>query len=292
MLLKSSEHEAFLMGRETAHKQGERQAEGEAGPSLSKEPDAGPIPVLWDHNQPEVSPRFPLSHRVAIVLGVLNIIFVCLLLVQWIHCRGSSRASCANCCSCPDLFMKNGNYCYYFSLEKKDWNASLEFCLDKDSHLLEFTDRWEMSLLLRFLKNDFYWIGLRNKSGWRWEDGSPLKISSIVSNSLIQKCGAINQHHLQAASCEALLPWICKKSLLLRFLKNDFYWIGLRNKSGWRWEDGSPLKISSIVSNSLIQKCGAINQHHLQAASCEALLPWICKKKLPWEHLHGILNPG
>ncbi|XP_059260448.1 killer cell lectin-like receptor subfamily G member 1 [Mustela nigripes] len=68
-----------------------------------------------------------------------------------------------------------------------------------------------MSLLLRFLKNDFYWIGLRNKSGWRWEDGSPLKISSIVSNSLIQKCGAINQHHLQAASCEALLPWICKK---------------------------------------------------------------------------------
>ncbi|XP_044929364.1 killer cell lectin-like receptor subfamily G member 1 isoform X3 [Mustela putorius furo] len=229
--------------------------------------------------QQKVSPRFPLSHRVAIVLGVLNIIFVCLLLVQWIHCRGSSRASCANCCSCPDLFMKNGNYCYYFSLEKKDWNASLEFCLDKDSHLLEFTDRWEMSLLLRFLKNDFYWIGLRNKSGWRWEDGSPLKISSIVSNSLIQKCGAINQHHLQAASCEALLPWICKKSLLLRFLKNDFYWIGLRNKSGWRWEDGSPLKISSIVSNSLIQKCGAINQHHLQAASCEALLPWICKKR-------------
>ncbi|XP_032203095.1 killer cell lectin-like receptor subfamily G member 1 isoform X6 [Mustela erminea] len=107
--------------------------------------------------------------------------------------------------------MKNGNYCYYFSLEKKDWNSSLEFCLDKDSHLLDFTDRGEMSLLLRFLKNDFYWIGLRNKSGWRWQDGSPLKISSIVSNSLIQKCGAINQHHLQAASCEALLPWICKK---------------------------------------------------------------------------------
>lgn len=40
--------------------------------------------------------------------------------------------------------MKSGNYCYYFSLEKKDWNSSLEFCLDKESHLLEFTDQREM----------------------------------------------------------------------------------------------------------------------------------------------------
>ncbi|XP_045866632.1 killer cell lectin-like receptor subfamily G member 1 isoform X3 [Meles meles] len=106
--------------------------------------------------------------------------------------------------------MKNGNYCYYFSVKKKDWNSSLEFCLAKDSHLAEFTDKQEMSLVQQILKNDFYWIGLRNKSGWRWEDGSPLT-SSIVSNSLIQKCGTINRNGLQASSCEVSLPWICKK---------------------------------------------------------------------------------
>ncbi|XP_047598999.1 killer cell lectin-like receptor subfamily G member 1 isoform X2 [Lutra lutra] len=157
------------------------------------------------------SSRFPLSHQVAIGLGLLNIIFVCLLLVQWIHCQGSSRTSCSSCCSCPDLFMKNGNYCYYFSMEKKDWKSSLEFCLAKDSHLLEFTDRQEMSLVKQLLKDDFYWIGLRNEAGWRWGDGSPLNISSIISNNLIQKCGAINGNGLQASSCEVSLPWICKK---------------------------------------------------------------------------------
>ncbi|XP_047599002.1 killer cell lectin-like receptor subfamily G member 1 isoform X4 [Lutra lutra] len=135
--------------------------------------------------------------------------------------------------------MKNGNYCYYFSMEKKDWKSSLEFCLAKDSHLLEFTDRQEMeevamaeveevaacvllkdfdgflshieSLVKQLLKDDFYWIGLRNEAGWRWGDGSPLNISSIISNNLIQKCGAINGNGLQASSCEVSLPWICKK---------------------------------------------------------------------------------
>ncbi|KAF3816369.1 hypothetical protein GH733_014542, partial [Mirounga leonina] len=53
-------------------------------------------------------------------------------------------SKCTTCHSCPDLWMKYGNYCYYFSVEKKDWNSSLEFCLAEDSHLLMFTDNQEM----------------------------------------------------------------------------------------------------------------------------------------------------
>ncbi|XP_030896963.1 killer cell lectin-like receptor subfamily G member 1 isoform X2 [Leptonychotes weddellii] len=107
--------------------------------------------------------------------------------------------------------MKYGNYCYYFSVEKKDWNSSLEFCLAEDSHLLMFTDNQEMRLLQNFLKKDFYWIGLRNDFGWRWEDGSALNISRILSNNLIQKCGTISKDGLQASSCGVLLQWVCKK---------------------------------------------------------------------------------
>ncbi|XP_027975464.1 killer cell lectin-like receptor subfamily G member 1 isoform X1 [Eumetopias jubatus] len=157
------------------------------------------------------SSKFPLSCPVAVALGLLNTIFVCFLLVQWIHCQGSKCTSCASCHSCPDLWMKYGNYCYYFSVEKKDWNSSLEFCLAEDSHLLMFTDNQEMRLLQNFLKKDFYWIGLRNNFGWRWEDGSALNISRILSNSLIQKCGTISKDGLQASSCEVLLQWVCKK---------------------------------------------------------------------------------
>ncbi|PNI15778.1 KLRG1 isoform 7, partial [Pan troglodytes] len=79
--------------------------------------------------------------------------------------------------------MKYGNHCYYFSVEEKDWNSSLEFCLARDSHLLVITDNQEMSLLQVFLSEAFRWIGLRKNSGWRWEDGSPLNFSRISSNS-------------------------------------------------------------------------------------------------------------
>ncbi|XP_012493243.1 PREDICTED: killer cell lectin-like receptor subfamily G member 1 [Propithecus coquereli] len=125
--------------------------------------------------------------------------------------EGSSDSTRASCPSCPDLWMRYGSRCYYFSVEKKDWMSSREFCLAKDAHLLVFTDTQEMSLLKDFVNKDFHWIGLRNSSGWRWEDGSALNHSRILSNSLVQKCGTISKDGLQASSCEVPLQWICKK---------------------------------------------------------------------------------
>ncbi|XP_004717494.1 killer cell lectin-like receptor subfamily G member 1 isoform X1 [Echinops telfairi] len=157
------------------------------------------------------SPRSSLSY-VAIALGLLTAILMSVLLYQWILCWDSNDSPCASCPSCPDRWMKYGDHCYYFSGEKKDWNSSLEFCFAKDSHLLMLQDSHEMSLFKTFLSNDFHWVGLRRKSDWRWEDGSVLNFSSVVSNSLVQMCGAMNKDGLQASSCEALLQWICKKT--------------------------------------------------------------------------------
>uniref|UniRef100_A0A8C9M2S5 Killer cell lectin like receptor G1 n=1 Tax=Panthera tigris altaica TaxID=74533 RepID=A0A8C9M2S5_PANTA len=154
------------------------------------------------------SPRSPLSRHVAIALGLLNALLMCLLLVLWILCQGSTRASCP---SCPDFWVRYGDYCYYFSVEKNNWDSSLDFCLAEDSHLLMLTGNQEMSLLQPLLKEDFYWIGLRNNSGWRWEDGSALNFSRIISNSLIQKCGTFSKSGFLGSSCEALLQWVCKK---------------------------------------------------------------------------------
>ncbi|XP_077026086.1 killer cell lectin-like receptor subfamily G member 1 isoform X2 [Tamandua tetradactyla] len=163
--------------------------------------------------QQKASPRPSLSCHGVIVLGLLTVILVSLLLYQRILCQGSSYSTCASCPSCPDFWMKYGDHCYYFSVEKKDWNSSLEFCLAKDAQLLMFRDNQEMSLCQDFLSNDFYWIGLRNNSGWRWEDGSALNFTRIVSNSLVQMCGAINKEGLHASSCEVSLQWICEKML-------------------------------------------------------------------------------
>ncbi|XP_030660267.1 killer cell lectin-like receptor subfamily G member 1 isoform X1 [Nomascus leucogenys] len=166
-----------------------------------------------DHGpqQKSSSSRPSCSCLVAIALGLLTAVLMSVLLYQWILCQGSNYSTCASCPSCPDHWMKYGNHCYYFSVEKKDWNSSLEFCLARDSHLLVIMDKQEMSLLQVFLSESFRWIGLRNNSGWRWEDGSPLNFSRISSNSLVQTCGAINKNGLQASSCEVPLQWVCKK---------------------------------------------------------------------------------
>ncbi|XP_062932148.1 killer cell lectin-like receptor subfamily G member 1 isoform X1 [Cynocephalus volans] len=151
------------------------------------------------------------SYFVAIALGLLTVILMILLLYRWIPYQGSNSSTCASCPSCPDFWTRYGNHCYYFSVEKKDWNSSLEFCLAKGSHLLVFIDDQEMNQFKCFLNDDFRWIGLRDNSGWRWEDGSALNSSRITSNSFVQKCGTINRIGLQASSCEVLLQWVCKK---------------------------------------------------------------------------------
>ncbi|XP_063642362.1 killer cell lectin-like receptor subfamily G member 1 isoform X2 [Pan troglodytes] len=157
--------------------------------------------------QKSSSSRPSCSCLVAIALGLLTAVLLSVLLYQWILCQGSNYSTCASCPSCPDRWMKYGNHCYYFSVEEKDWNSSLEFCLARDSHLLVITDNQEMSLLQVFLSEAFRWIGLRKNSGWRWEDGSPLNFSRISSNSFVQTCGAINKNGLQASSCEVPLHW-------------------------------------------------------------------------------------
>ncbi|XP_003926726.1 killer cell lectin-like receptor subfamily G member 1 [Saimiri boliviensis] len=161
--------------------------------------------------QKSSSSRPSRSCLVAIALGLLTAVLMSVLLHQWIPYQGSNYSTFASCPSCPDLWMRYGNHCYYFSVEKKDWNSSLQFCLARDSQLLIITSNEDMSLVQGFLSEAFWWIGLRNNSGWRWEDGSPLNFSRISFNSLVQTCGAINKDLLQASSCEVLLQWVCKK---------------------------------------------------------------------------------
>ncbi|CAI9166206.1 unnamed protein product [Rangifer tarandus platyrhynchus] len=157
------------------------------------------------------SSRSPRSYHVAIALGLLSIILASMLLLQWILYQGSKFSTYAGCPHCPDFWMGYGDHCYYFSVEKRSWNSSLEFCLAKDAYLLMCKDQKEMIQLQNFLSQEYYWIGLRDSSGWRWEDGSALNTSRIASNSLVQKCGTIGKGGLQASSCEVQLPWVCKK---------------------------------------------------------------------------------
>ncbi|XP_015983550.1 killer cell lectin-like receptor subfamily G member 1 isoform X2 [Rousettus aegyptiacus] len=185
------------------------QQKGELTKLVRKTVSAAPQNQSDYRPQQKASFRCAPSCYVEIALGLLSTILMSLLLFKWILCQGYS--TCDSCRNCPDFWMGYGNHCYYFSVEKKDWNSSLEFCLAKDSHLLMFTDNQEMNLFKSFFSNDFHWIGLRNRLGWKWEDGSALNFSRVLTNSKIQKCGVFSKGGLQASSCEVLFQWVCKK---------------------------------------------------------------------------------
>ncbi|XP_021021551.1 killer cell lectin-like receptor subfamily G member 1 [Mus caroli] len=148
-----------------------------------------------------------LSCFAMVALGLLTVILMSLLMYQRILCCGSKDSTCSHCPSCPILWTRNGSHCYYFSMEKKDWNSSLKFCADKGSHLLTFPDNQGVSPFQLYRGFFFY------PAGYQKRPMMPLVSYRILTNSLIQRCGAIHRNGLQASSCEVALQWICKKVL-------------------------------------------------------------------------------
>ncbi|XP_009892424.1 PREDICTED: killer cell lectin-like receptor subfamily G member 1 [Charadrius vociferus] len=115
---------------------------------------------------------------------------------------------------CPEQWVAYRGSCYSFSKEKKDWNASQEYCRAQGAHLLVVSDTSEMDLF-KSIQTECFWIGLRNStdSGWIWEDGSIFNGTKIPYNSPVQHCAVLIKGHFQASSCEYSAPWICEKSL-------------------------------------------------------------------------------
>nr|XP_031526555.1 killer cell lectin-like receptor subfamily G member 1 isoform X4 [Vicugna pacos]XP_031526556.1 killer cell lectin-like receptor subfamily G member 1 isoform X4 [Vicugna pacos] len=116
-------------------------------------------------------------------------------------CQGFKFSTCASCPSCPDLWVRYGDHCYYFSVEKKDWNSSLEFCLAKDAHLLMLTDNQQQMLnrvtltafpklvcfLLRPLGSSQHWRGWSTPERLDSSHSTAYKVEFNVSISLMSE---------------------------------------------------------------------------------------------------------
>ncbi|XP_066537341.1 C-type lectin domain family 4 member D-like [Hoplias malabaricus] len=70
--------------------------------------------------------------------------------------------------------------CYYFSTDKKTWNASRDACVAEGGHLVIVSSTEEQDFLKKsapFSGEHFYWVGLTDavtEGDWRWLDGTPL----------------------------------------------------------------------------------------------------------------------
>ena len=93
------------------------------------------------------------------------------------------EASCV--VSCPKNWERNGNQCYYFSKERKNWSDAEEFCQRRGGHLASVTNEQ----VNNFLKNNDNlpwtqterWIGGKRELGnetYVWTDCSAWDFNS------------------------------------------------------------------------------------------------------------------
>ncbi|XP_042179949.1 secretory phospholipase A2 receptor isoform X2 [Oncorhynchus tshawytscha] len=132
--------------------------------------------------------------------------------------------------SCDTFWDSNqeSRACYQFNLYTiLTWSQADSSCLAQGGSLLSITDLTEQMYIRERLADVgvMVWIGLNHlseRTGWQWSDGAPLSLvnfTSGLSSSPLQdnrQCGVYNSasggHQWQSLSCEAALPYICKKT--------------------------------------------------------------------------------
>ena len=75
--------------------------------------------------------------------------------------------------------MKNGDHCYYWSMETANWTHAEDFCRSGGGHLASVTSDAINEFILNELskrRNTMLWIGAsdkREQGAWKWTDCSP-----------------------------------------------------------------------------------------------------------------------
>nr|ACO83133.1 natural killer cell lectin-like receptor [Varecia variegata] len=124
----------------------------------------------------------------------------------------------SDCCSCPEKWVGYRCNCYFISSEVKTWEESRNFCLFRNSSLLQLQNRDELNFM--HSGQHFYWIGLsynEERGDWLWEDGSTLSQNLFSSLETPDPKNCIVYKPMKSAvdePCERENHYICKKQLI------------------------------------------------------------------------------
>ncbi|CAM9957007.1 unnamed protein product [Bubo scandiacus] len=110
---------------------------------------------------------------------------------------------------CPSEWIGYKKKCYFISEEEKNWTSSRTFCAKNQSLLAVFENQKEMQSLVKHLKIDDYWIGLRKKGEtFYWENGIALKVDSFhIQNH--SECAYLDTFTISTSACSLPRRWIC-----------------------------------------------------------------------------------
>ncbi|XP_040599664.1 natural killer cells antigen CD94 [Mesocricetus auratus] len=121
----------------------------------------------------------------------------------------------SECCHCLEKWIGYQCNCYFISKEEKSWEESRDFCASKNSSLLHFETRNEMSFMSS--SQTFFWIGMHyseEQHAWLWEDGSAPSKDLFPEYSYTKTSGCVTYSpslYISADSCESKNKFICKQ---------------------------------------------------------------------------------
>ncbi|XP_069506564.1 early activation antigen CD69-like isoform X3 [Ambystoma mexicanum] len=117
--------------------------------------------------------------------------------------------------SCSDGWLMDGQTCYFFSTERKYWNASQMFCTSHGATLAMLKDTQTLETINRLKGSEDYWLGLRKGEGqgWYWEDGTPFNntIIPLRDDAANLNCAYLNSDKLGPLVCDSERHFICVK---------------------------------------------------------------------------------
>ncbi|XP_074013932.1 C-type lectin domain family 2 member B-like [Numenius arquata] len=110
---------------------------------------------------------------------------------------------------CPSEWIGYKRKCYFISEEEENWTSSQAFCAKNESLLVVFENEEEMHSLLKHLKIDDSWIGLRKKGeSFFWENGIAFKEGSFQIRNH-SECAYLDAFTISTSACSLPRRWIC-----------------------------------------------------------------------------------
>jgi len=191
---------------------------------------------------------------------------------HWMQRQNAGRTLGSGCSgdkcveACGEDWEKNGDHCYFWGTDKKNWTEAEDFCQREGGHLASDTSNATKAFVLEGMKRaglDNVWIGgndIEEEGTWKWADCTPWGVTFWSSNNPNNYLG--NQNCLNVGwdvnkwdddFCNREYGFLCSKkicsggSVLKHTTENAVTGVAGVTGDSMMWKPASGFLISTIL---------------------------------------------